>query len=177
MNPVAAVRGLEATLVLAAVNIAATYIGFRNIDTLGSRALSQLGFGGMAVFMLLGAATLLLHGTLHGTLRAVLVLVMLAGFVVFFAFGVGGAGWIIEGEYFPTEVRGRMAATVAFIDWIANFAVVQLFPVLQQGLGLAGVMVMFAVLSMLAVGFVPIWLPETKGMSVEEIAALFEHQT
>ena len=38
-------------------------------------------------------------------------------------------------------------------------------------------MVIFAILSMLAVGFVTIWLPETKGLSVEEIAALFEHET
>ncbi len=58
----AAVRGVEATLLLAAVNIAATYIAFRNIDTLGRRALSRLGFGGMALFMVLGALTLALSG-------------------------------------------------------------------------------------------------------------------
>lgn len=69
-----------------------------------------------------------------------------------------------------------MAATVAFINWLANFAITELFPVLKEGLGLGGVMIVFAALSLLAVGFVTIWLPETKGLSVEEIAALFEHE-
>jgi hypothetical protein len=41
--------------------------------------------------------------SLSGSVQTVSLVVSLAGFVVFFAFGVGGTGWIIDGEYFPTE--------------------------------------------------------------------------
>ncbi len=167
----AAVSGIEATLVLATVNMAATYIGFRLIDNWGRRRISRVGYGGMAIFMLLAALVLT---NLSGLMRIVTLLLALAGFIVFFAFGVGGTGWIIEGEYFPTVLRGRMASIVAFIDWIANFVIVEAFPVLQKGVGLTGVMLLFAFLSIVAVIFVSKWMPETKGLSVEEIVDRFE---
>ena len=37
-------------------------------------------------------------------------------------------------------------------------------------------MVCFAVIAVLAIGFVARWLPETKGLSVEEAVAVFERQ-
>ena len=70
-----------------------------------------------------------------------------------------------------------MAAVVAFADWIANFVIVEAFPVLQKGLGLAAVMLVFALLSILAVVFISRWMPESKGLSVEEIVARFERIT
>jgi hypothetical protein len=38
------------------------------------------------------------------------------------------------------------------------------------------VMVCFAVISILAIGFDSRWLPETKGLSVEEAVSVFEQQ-
>ncbi len=170
----AAVSGIEATLVLATVNMAATYIGFRLIDNWGRRRISRVGYGGMAIFMIIAALVLLYLG---GLARVITLLIALAGFIVFFAFGVGGTGWIIQGEYFPTAQRGRMAAVVAFADWIANFIIVEAFPVLQKGLGLAAVMLVFALVSILAVVFISRWMPESKGLSVEEIVGRFERIT
>jgi SP family arabinose:H+ symporter-like MFS transporter len=37
-------------------------------------------------------------------------------------------------------------------------------------------MVCFAVISVLAIGFVYRWLPETNGLSVEEVVSVFERQ-
>jgi hypothetical protein len=37
-------------------------------------------------------------------------------------------------------------------------------------------MVCFAVITVLAIGFVYRWLPETKGLSVEEAVGVFERQ-
>ncbi len=166
-----AVSGIEATLVLSVVNVLATYIGFRQIDRAGRKALARLGYGGMAFFMVLSAGA---FAFLTGPLRAWLVLTTLAGFVVFFAFGVGGTGWIIQGEYFPTAVRGRMAALAAVVDWLANFAITELFPVMHTHWGLPADMLIFAALAVLAVLFVNVWMPETRGLSVENIAQLFD---
>jgi uncharacterized membrane protein len=97
-------------------------------------------------------------------------------FIASFAIGVGGTGWLIQGEVFPTAVRGQAAAIGATVDWVANFALIEAFPTWQSAIGLAWVMVCFAVLCVLAVGFVGRFLPETKGRSVEEITQLFEKQ-
>jgi MFS transporter, SP family, arabinose:H+ symporter len=50
------------------------------------------------------------------------------------------------------------------------------FPAWQNAWGLALVMVSFAVLSVVAIGFVFKFLPETKGRSVEQVVQIFEKQ-
>ncbi|HVV24700.1 MAG TPA: MFS transporter, partial [Pseudonocardiaceae bacterium] len=128
---------------------------------------------GMLVFALVAAAGLLL---LHGTAQIVIVMLGLSLFIASFAAGVGGTGWLIQGEVFPTSVRGQAAAIGAAVDWIANFALVEVFPTWEGGIGLGWVMVCFAGLCVFAILFVGKFLPETKGHSVEEITQIFERQ-
>ena len=59
---------------------------------------------------------------------------------------------------------------------MANFALIEAFPAWQNAWGLAAVMVSFAVLSVVAIGFVFKFLPETKGRSVEEVVQIFEKE-
>ena len=73
-------------------------------------------------------------------------------------------------------VRGQAAAFCAMIDWLANFLIIEVFPVSQNAIGLDGVLVIFAGLCALAIVFVWKFLPETKGLPVEEIVRLFERQ-
>jgi MFS transporter, SP family, arabinose:H+ symporter len=170
----AVTAGVEATAILGAVNVIATYFAFRWIDKVGRRPLAIWGYAGMAVFILVAAAGL--HFLMPGVPRAVLVMVGFSFFITSFAIGVGGTGWLIQGEVFPTAVRGRAAAIGASVDWIANFALIQVFPVWHNAIGVDGVMVCFAVIAVLAMGFVYRWLPETKGLSVEEAVSVFERQ-
>ena len=97
-------------------------------------------------------------------------------FIASFAVGVGGTGWTLQGEVFPTAVRGQAAAFCAMIDWLANFLIIEIFPVSQNAISLAGVMVIFAGLCALAIVFVWKFLPETKELPVEEIVRVFEKQ-
>ena len=61
-------------------------------------------------------------------------------------------------------------------DWLANFAVIEVFPAWHNAIGLGWVMVCFAVLAVVAIGFVSRFLPETKGLSVEEAVQVFERE-
>jgi SP family arabinose:H+ symporter-like MFS transporter len=169
----AAVAGVEAAMILAAVNVVATYFAFRFIDKVGRRNLAMWGYAGMAVFILVAALGV---ATLTGLPRVWVVMVGFSFFITSFAIGVGGTGWLIQGEVFPTAVRGRAASIAAAVDWMANFVIVQWFPTLNSHWGLAWVMVLFAVLAVLAIGFVYRFLPETKGVPLEEITELFERE-
>jgi sugar porter (SP) family MFS transporter len=169
----ATTAGVEVTAIMTVVNVAATYIAFRYIDRIGRRPLAIGGYIGMAVFALVAAGGLTAFGD---TTRIVITLVGLCGFIASFALGVGGTGWLIQGEFFPTEVRGQAASVGASVDWLANFLVIEIFPVALSGFGLGWVLVAFAVLALFALIFVKRWLPETKGHSVEEITAIFERQ-
>jgi len=167
------VAGVEVTAILTAVNVLATWIAFRLIDHAGRRKLAIGGYAGMAVSAVLAAAGLAL---LPGMTRIVVVAIALGLFIASFAAGVGGTGWVLQGEVFPTSVRGQAAAVAACVDWVANFALIEVFPTWQTGIGLGWIMVCFAGLCVMAVGFVYWFLPETKDHSVEEIIGLFERQ-
>ncbi len=169
----AAVAGVEVTAILGAVNVIATYFAFRWIDKFGRRPLAMGGYLGMAVFMLVAAAGV---AFLTDIPKTVVVMVGFSFFITSFAIGVGGTGWLLQGEVFPTSVRGRAAAIAAAVDWVANFALIEAFPAWQNAWGLAWVMVSFAVLSLVAIGFVFRFVPETKGHSVEEVVQIFEEQ-
>jgi len=167
------VAGVEVTAIMTAFNVASTYLGFRWIDKFGRRRLSMGGYTGMIVFALIAAAGLAFTS---GTFRLVVIMVGLDFFIASFAIGVGGVGWTLQGEVFPTAVRGQAAAFAAMIDWLANFALIEVFPVSQNAISLGGVLVVFAGLCALAIVFIWKFLPETKGLPVEDIIGLFEKQ-
>jgi MFS family permease len=169
----AAVAGVMAAAILGAVNVIATYFAFRYIDQIGRRKLAIGGFLGMAVFILVAAVGV---ETLTGVARVWVVMIGFACFITAFAIGVGGTGWLIQGEVFPTAVRGRAAAACASLDWLANFVIIQWFPTLNASWGLAWVMVLFAALSIVAAVFVAKFLPETKGLALEQVTDVFERQ-
>ncbi len=167
------VAGVEVTAILTAVNVLATWVAFKLIDHAGRRKLAIGGYTGMAVSAVLAAGGLAL---LPGMTRIVVVAIALGLFIASFAAGVGGTGWVLQGEAFPTSVRGQAAAVAACVDWLANFALIEVFPTWQSGIGLAWIMVSFAGLCVMALAFVYWFLPETKDRPVEEIIQLFERQ-
>jgi MFS transporter, SP family, arabinose:H+ symporter len=169
----AAVAGVEVTAILGAVNVVATYFAFRWIDKVGRRPLAIFGYMGMTVFILLAAAGV---AFLTDIPKTVVVMVGFSFFITSFAIGVGGTGWLIQGEVFPTAVRGRAAAIAACVDWLANYALIEAFPIWHNSIGLGWVMVCFAVLCVVAIGFVYKFLPETKGLSVEQAVHVFERE-
>ncbi|NUR27946.1 MAG: sugar porter family MFS transporter, partial [Catenulispora sp.] len=114
--------GVQVTAIMTVVNVAATYLAFRYIDRAGRRPLAIGGYAGMAVFALVAGAGLTWF---TGDARITVVMVGLCLFIASFALGVGGTGWLIQGEVFPTEVRGQAAAIAATVDWVANFAIIE----------------------------------------------------
>jgi sugar porter (SP) family MFS transporter len=165
--------GVEVTTIIAAVNVIATYFAFRWIDKFGRRKLSMGGYLGMAVSAVAAGLGLIL---LTGMPEIVVVMIALNAFVASFAIGVGGTGWLLQGEVFPTAVRGQAAAIAASVDWVANFALIEVFPVWQTGIGLGWIMICFAVTCLLAIAFINRFLPETKNHSVEEVVQIFERE-
>lgn len=166
-----AISGVIAAGILAVVNVIATYFAFRFIDQVGRRRLAIGAYSAMVVFLLIGAA-----GTAFttGTARLIIVMVSFALFISAFAIGIGGTGWLIQGEVFPTAVRGRAASIGAAVDWLANYALILVFPILSAGIGLPWVMVIFAILCAIGALFVYRFLPETKGQGADEVIHLFE---
>ncbi|WP_022899052.1 sugar porter family MFS transporter [Humibacter albus] len=163
--------GVIAAGILAVVNVIATYFAFRFIDSVGRRRLAIGAYIGMAVFLLVGS-----YGAsfLSGMAQLLVVMIGFGLFIACFAIGIGGTGWLLQGEVFPTAVRGRASGIGAAVDWLANYGLVLAFPIMQVGMGLGWTMIVFAVLCVIGIAFVYFFLPETKGHSVEQVVQLFD---
>jgi SP family arabinose:H+ symporter-like MFS transporter len=95
-------------------------------------------------------------------------LVWVIVYVAAFSIGMGPLVWTIIGEIFPNRIRAHAASLAVLLLWLANYLVSQFFPAMLSWLG-ATVFWVYAVISLAATAFLVIFLPETKGRSLEEL--------
>lgn len=105
----------------------------------------------------------------HAALSTISVIV----YFCFFVMGFGPIPNILCAEIFPTTVRGICIAICALTFWIGDIIVTYTLPVMLNTIGLAGVFGIYAVVCILALVFVFIKVPETKGMPLEVITEFF----
>jgi len=166
-----AATSILATAGVGAVNVIMTIISIRLIDSLGRRQLLFWSLGGMAVtlFVLAGAFFVGTSGQL-----AWIAVVSVATFVGFFAIGLGPVFWLLIAEIFPLDMRGRAMSLATVANWVFNLAVSVTFLNLVGAVGSSGAFLVYGVLSVAALVFIAMMVPETKGRSLEQIEASLE---
>jgi SP family arabinose:H+ symporter-like MFS transporter len=148
-----------------AVNLVATFIALGLIDRAGRRALLLIGAAIQTAA--LGAVGWMFHVHAQGTP----LLVAVVAYTGAFAMAMGPIPWVLISEIFPGRIRGRAVAVGVGTIWAACLVVAQTFPMLKEGLGPAKTFWIYAACSLLSLVFVAVWVPETKGRTLEEIAA------
>ncbi|KAK2990818.1 hypothetical protein RJ640_004181, partial [Escallonia rubra] len=103
-----------------------------------------------------------------------LALVGLALYIIFFSPGMGTVPWIVNSEIYPLRYRGVCGGIAATANWISNLIVAQSFLSLTQAIGTAYTFLIFGVISVVALFFVLIYVPETKGLPIEEVEKMLE---
>jgi SP family galactose:H+ symporter-like MFS transporter len=156
-----------ATIGIGLVNFLTTILAMWLIDRWGRRRLLVFGFIGTAGSLLLIALAALMPGVLPDWV----VIVSLAAYIASFAISLGPLPHVMMSEIFPLRVRGAGMSMASVSNWGFNFVVVFAFPILLQGIGLAGTFVLFAVVCLGGVAFTLSHVPETNGLSLERIEA------
>ncbi|RWW57978.1 hypothetical protein BHE74_00035199 [Ensete ventricosum] len=124
----------------------------------------------IASLVVLVVANLVDMGTVvHAVLSTASVVIYFCCFVM----GFGPIPNILCAEIFPTRVRGVCIAICALTFWFGDIIVTYTLPVLLNMIGLAGVFGIYAVVCTLALVFVFLKVPETKGMPLEVITEFF----
>lgn len=131
------------------------------------RSLIMTGGSIMAISFLIPAIVNKVTGTEH----PMLLLVFLCIYVFFYAFTWAPLTWVIVGEIFPLAVRGKAAGLASSFNWIGSFVVGLLFPIMTAALPQEAVFAIFGIICIFGVIFVKTRVPETKGISLEEIEA------
>jgi sugar porter (SP) family MFS transporter len=152
---------LAQSVIIGLTNLVFTVLAMLVIDRFGRRRLLLIGSLGLAAC---------LASTAYGFARGAggLVLVSLIAYIAFFAFSLGSVIWVYISEIFPNRVRGRGQALGSFVHWFWAALVGWTFPVVAESSGVAA-FGFFAVMMLLQFVLVWIFLPETKGVSLEQM--------
>lgn len=150
------------SVIIGVTNLVFTLLAMTVIDRAGRRRLLLVGSTGLAVCLFVAA------WAFERKIGGALLLGSLIGYIACFAFSQGAVIWVYLAEIFPNRVRARGQALGSFTHWFWAAAVSWSFPVVAEASG-GLAFAFFGAMMVLQFVMVLVFLPETKGVSLEEI--------
>ncbi|HBM17209.1 MAG TPA: hypothetical protein DD381_12830 [Lentisphaeria bacterium] len=159
------------TILLTGINFLMTIGTIIFVDKLGRKKLIKIGTSGYCVCMLILAVsvTLMPKAEITGWISLILMVVGIG----FLAFGPTGVVYVVIAEVLPTAVRSLGIVIGGLCSVLIGTIFVSKFLVLGAWLGYGSLFLMIAVFSFLYFIFTILFLPETRGKSLEEIESTF----
>ena len=155
------------TAVVGLVNVLATFIAIGLVDRWGRKPILYTGFTVMAIG--LGIVGTMMHLGIAGHGEQLLTVAMLLLFIVGFAMSAGPLVWILCSEVQPLKGRDFGIACSTVTNWIANMIVGATFLSMLNGIGHAATFWLYAGLNLAFLIFTYALVPETKGVTLEQI--------
>ncbi|KAL6643346.1 hypothetical protein ACP70R_019011 [Stipagrostis hirtigluma subsp. patula] len=169
---------LMSAVITGLVNLVATFVSVFTVDRVGRRALfleggAQMLAGQVAVGALLGAKLGWSGVAAIPPGYAAAVVVVMCAYVAGFAWSWGPLGWLVPSEVMPLEVRPAGQSITVAVNMLMTFAVAQAFlPMLCR---LKFMLFFFFAAWVVAMTlFIAFFLPETKGVPIEDMAAVWK---
>lgn len=158
---------IYATTGIGVVNFIMTIVAVFFTDRIGRKPLLYFGLTGVMLSLFALGTSFAFAGVLGSSLKWVAV-GSLVTYIICFAMSLGPIGWILVSEVFPLRIRGIAMSVCTVSNFAFNFFVVGSFPVLLHRIGGAWTFWIFGIVSILCIIFVYFFVPETKGISLEE---------
>ncbi|WP_405539401.1 sugar porter family MFS transporter [Streptomyces sp. NBC_00075] len=163
----AADSALTANIANGVISVLATFVGIWLLGRVNRRPMLMIGqLGTIAAQLLIGVFSLILP---TGDGRAFAVLAMTVTFLAFQQGAISPVTWLMLSEIFPLKMRGFGLGIAAFALWITNFLIGLVFPVLVDAVGVSNTFFVFVAAGLLAVAFVKLYVPETRGRTLEDL--------
>ena len=90
-------------------------------------------------------------------------------FIAAHAIGQGAVIWVLISEIFPNRHRASGQALGSFTHWIFAASLTLVFPTVMATFAPGTVFGFFCFMMVLQLIWVKIWVPETKGISLEQM--------
>ncbi|GBQ09253.1 sugar porter family MFS transporter [Swaminathania salitolerans] len=155
------------TVAIGALMTLATLIAIGVVDRLGRKPLLYTGFFVMCLCMI-GMGVILNAGVGSPGLAMAAIAVLIV-FVISYAMSAAPMVWILCSEIQPLNGRDFGVTCSTATNWIANFVVGATFLTLLQAAGPGPTFFLYAALNALFIILTFLFVPETKGMSLEKI--------
>ena len=155
---------LLSSIGIGVVNLIFTLLGVFLIDKLGRKILMYIGSIGYIVSLSLVAMAFFFQW------GGIAVPVFLFLFIAAHAIGQGAVIWVFISEIFPNHLRASGQSFGSTTHWVLAAIIPSLIPYLFSTVGPGVVFLFFAVMMVFQLLFVRFMMPETKGISLEELS-------
>ncbi|KAG9447087.1 hypothetical protein H6P81_013215 [Aristolochia fimbriata] len=175
------------SLIVAALNASGTMVGIYLIDRFGRRRLALTSLAGVIISLgILSAAFFLESSSSASTVCNAIAcktggagwfaVVGLALYIAFFSPGMGPVPWAVNSEIYPEAYRGVAGGMSATVCWISNLIVAQTFLSVVAAVGTAWTFIILGGVAICAFIFVFLFVPETKGLSFEQVERIWKER-
>lgn len=146
------------------INLIFTLIGVYLIDRLGRRKLMLFGSIGYIFSLSMVATSFYLNWT------GLAVPGFLFLFIASHAIGQGAVIWVFISEIFPNHLRASGQSFGSSVHWVLAAIIPSMVPILFTSFGVGNVFAFFAFMMVFQLLFVLFMMPETKGISLEDLS-------
>ena len=155
---------LLSSIGIGVTNLIFTFVGISLIDKLGRRQLLYIGSFGYIISLSLVACAFFFEW------GGILIPIFLFLFIAAHAIGQGTVIWVFISEIFPNHLRNSGQAFGTSVHWILAAVIPSFVPILFSTIGAGIVFLIFAIFMLLQLIFVHYMMPETRGVSLEELS-------
>ncbi|CAN0852692.1 Sugar carrier protein C [Linum grandiflorum] len=169
---------LMSAVITGVVNVFATMVSIYGVDKWGRRFLFLEGGVQMFICQVVVAICIGAKFGLDGNpgelpkWYAILVVLFICIYVAGFAWSWGPLGWLVPSEIFPLEIRSAAQSVNVSVNMLFTFIVAQIFLMTLCHLKF-GLFLFFAFFVVIMSIFVYVFLPETKGIPIEEMGQVW----
>ncbi len=150
------------------VNLVFTMIGLSLIDRFGRKLLMYIGSIGYIISL-----SLIAYAFFNNQFEGMTIFVFL--FIASHAVGQGAVIWVFISEIFPNEVRANGQSFGCFTHWIFAAIIANIFPIIAGAFGGGPIFLFFSLMMVLQLLYVRLMMPETKGVSLEDMETRVIH--
>ncbi|KAM3300278.1 hypothetical protein ACQJBY_041348 [Aegilops geniculata] len=162
-----------ATSGLGGIQVLATLVTTWLLDRAGRRILLIISSAGMTISLLAVAVIFFIKDTVSQDSHMYYILSMVSllaivAYVIAFSFGMGAIPWVIMSEILPVSIKSLAGSFATLANWLTSFGITMTANLLLSW-SAGGTFVSYMLVSAFTLVFVILWVPETKGRTLEEI--------
>ena len=98
-------------------------------------------------------------------------------YLAFFSIGMGPGAWLIPSEVFSMSIRGKAMSIATVMNRLTATAVASTVVSTSNRIGWSGFFLLLGLVCLVVLAFLYVYLPETKGRSLEDMAMFFAEIT
>jgi sugar porter (SP) family MFS transporter len=163
-------ESLLSSISIGVINLIFTFVGIALIDKLGRKQLMYLGSIGYIISLAM------VGWCFYSGASSILLLIFILVFIASHAIGQGAVIWVFISEIFPNKVRAYGQSWGTGTHWVFAALITLITPTfLDSEIGIFKdnpwpIFIFFSIMMVLQLLFVIFLMPETKGVSLEELA-------